>query len=373
MKDEPEHLLHKDNQALPPVIHTHDDETILARWLRRGVEKGASFWLLLAGSVAALAAVFYLLNAAASRTSPEASAWLQVIVPSAAGSVTSAKYEGQPTAIRPLLATADEHPGSPAADWALYQAGAYLYQEGLRELPANRDAGKPSLTQAAELFERVLKDSKADSPVRKLAQLGLARTLETRGELAEARDAYLKVASTYPDTPEATAAQRRAEQLNDPAVKQFYQDFGTEDFATFTPGAGLGAGRPGLGSGLPLGAPGLSAPMGSSLYPPAIPEGFQGAPTQPAAGSELPKAPFAGSPDAPKVEAPKADAPPLEAPPAAPADAPKPETSKVGTPAAPPDAPKAETPKVEAPAAPVEAPKPAEAPKADAPAPAPGR
>lgn len=348
MKDEPEHLLHKDDQAAPPVIHHHDDETLLARWLRRGMQKGAAFWLLLSGLIAALAAVIYLLNVLANRTPPEADAWLKVIVPSATGPVSSSKYEGMPTAVRPLLAAADEHPRTPAAAWALYQAASYLYQEGLRELPANRDAGKPSLTQAAELYERALKDAAADSPVRKFAQLGLARTLETRGELTEAREAYLKVASTWPDAPEATTAKRRAEQLADPEVQKFYQAFATENFSTFTPAGSAPAA--GADAGLPTGTPGLTRPLGSSLYPPAIPESFQGAPTQPAGA------------DAPRIEAP-AEPAKADAPAPAPADAPKVEAP-------------AETPKAEAPAAPVEAPKvetpaPAEAPKTEAPAEAP--
>ncbi len=269
MKDEPQHR-HK--EAAPTVIHNYEeDETVLARWLRRGLEKGASFWLLIGGVVVAASVAMVAANSWTNRRSESSQAWLEVMVPSAVSAAAEKDAKELPAEVRPLMKVAEDHPNTPAADWALYQAACYLYQEGLRDLPNNREAAKPILNQAYEMYERVSKAADEQSPLRRLAMMGMARALESRGELSEARDQYQQVATNWPDSELASQAKERAEKLNDPEVKKFYEEFYSQDFSRFTGGAGLGTGAgfgTGIGSGLPPGHPPIGGP-GLGLPPAA--------------------------------------------------------------------------------------------------------
>lgn len=303
MKDEPQHR-HKD--AAPTVIHDYEaNETLLAQWLKRGMEKGAGFWLLVIGAAVLVIGAFYFINAWAA-TPPKASqAWIDVMVTPAAGEVPE-KYADYPTRVQPLLQAADEYPDTSAASWARYQAGLYLYQDGLRELPNNRDSAKPALKQAYDLFEQVVDASDKDAPVRQMAMMAQARTLETRGELSEAREKYLQVAEEYPDV--AKVAKDRAALLATPEAKKFYEDFYAQDFTSFSPDGPPGLGTPG---GLPAGHP----PIGTPLIPPALPGFGESTPpsAEPSPGA-LPELPPTGTtppttPEAPKAAPPAGDLP----------------------------------------------------------------
>src|SRR4051795_5146522 len=61
------------------VIHHYgEDETLLAQWLRRGIEKGPGFWALVAGVIAVgLAAVLLLGRFSAGDTS-QYRAWIEL-------------------------------------------------------------------------------------------------------------------------------------------------------------------------------------------------------------------------------------------------------------------------------------------------------
>ncbi len=283
MKDEPQHR-HKDAAAAPTVIHDYQgEETLLAQWLRKGMEKGAGFWLLVLGAVVVLTGAFYVINGLASTPPKSSQAWLDVMVNSEGGDVPE-KYKDYPTRVQPLLRAADEYPDTPAAAWARYQAGLYLYQDGLRDLPNNRDAAKPALKQAYDLFEEVVDSAAKDDPVRQMALMAQARTLETRGELSEAREKYTQVAEEYPDV--AKVANERAERLGTPEAKTFYEDFYAQDFSSFMPDSPPGFGT---GGGLPAGHP----PIGTPMIPPALPGFGESAP--PAGAGTPPAEPPAGA------------------------------------------------------------------------------
>lgn len=310
MKDEPQHR-HK--EAASTVIHHYDeDETVLERWFRQGLEKGVSFWLLVGGVIVLAVVVMLLVNSWTSRRSETAQAWLEVMVPSTvADTGDEGSNKGLPDEVRPLLKVAEDHPNTPAADWALYQAACYLYQDGLRDLPNNRDAAKPILKQSYEYFERVTKSADKDSPLRRFALMGMARALEARGELSEAREEYQQVASNWPDSEIASQAKERAALLDKPEVKKFYEEFYSQDFSRFTSGSGLST-SDGDSLGLPPGHP----PIGTSdlglprALPPDLgtePTGLPPSPAQPARSAtglpELPDEIFApGSATSPATE-----------------------------------------------------------------------
>ncbi|HEU5116534.1 MAG TPA: hypothetical protein VFT74_07650 [Isosphaeraceae bacterium] len=260
MKDEPRHLHAPD--APPTVMHDPlADETILGRWLRQAMEKGARFWLLVTGVVVMGVAISYLLTAYTQAPSESSEAWMEVMVPGIeADRIVDKKYAAEPAPLQPLLAVADEHPDTPAAHWALIHAAGYLYQEGLRDLPRNRDVAKPSLNRAYDMYEKVAKAAPPSAPERMMALLGMARTLETRGELKEAREQYLEVAELFPKAPEAKHARERAKTLEDPEVKAFYDEFYKQDFSSQVSG-------PPSSSPLIPGLPADHPPLGSPMFP----------------------------------------------------------------------------------------------------------
>ncbi len=319
MKDEPRHLHAPD--APPTVIHDPTaDETVLARWLRQAMEKGSRFWLLVIGVIAIGVSVSYLLTSYANTPSESSQAWIEVMVPGVrTDRPVDKKYEGEPAPLQPLLAAADEHPGTPAAHWALIHAAGFLYQEGLRDLPRNRDAAKPSLNRAYDMYEKVAKSAEPKAPERLIALLGMARTLETRGELKEARELYLDAAESFPDSPESERAKTRAKTLKNPDVVAFYDEFYKQDFSSRV--SGPPSSSP-LLPGLPTGHPPIGEPMfpNSGLLP-GNTNTFPGSGLSPSPGLGLPLPPATGPATEP--------APTLPSDPFAPADsaAPKDEGS----------------------------------------------
>lgn len=309
MKDQPQHL-HKGG-AEPIVIHHESDETILAQWLKKALKKGPGFWLMILGGTALGLALVIGMSAWANRPSPDAKAWIDVMIPSAAPKdLGSTKYEGMPVAVRPLLALADQAPTSPASRWAILRAATLLYEEGLRDLPNQREAARPTLQQAIEQFDRVLALAPPDAPEALIAASGKARALETRGELDDAIKQYQEVARRWPGSPQAKAAEKRAKELAEPSVRKFYEDFYTLDLSKVP---ALGGTLPG-DTGLPGSA--FGTPLVPSLgdLPPLTGSGAltPGPATPPTMtpGGEFPKDLFAPeSPGGEPVKSPETDQP----------------------------------------------------------------
>jgi hypothetical protein len=341
MKDQPPQHFHKD--ALPTVIRDPAaDETLLAQWLRRGMEKGPGFWVLAVGAVIVLFGVFFVLNSLTSRPSPDATAWLEVMVPSTADAEAEGTISGADSKeVKALLKVASSFPASPAARWARYQAALRLYQEGIVDLPAKKDAARPVLKEALDTFQEVLDTAKADDPIRQFALMGLARCHEARGDLKEAREAYRKVAEEFAGQPVAKEARERAEALDRPEVVAFYDELYKGDFSKAVepaPPSPFGTGSPSFPSfgsstlQMPpdfdplapapptLGAPapgGATAPPAEGTLPPLPPPSSTDE-SKPEAGGELPSEPFAtnGSDAAAEPQPEPGATPPAEAAPA---------------------------------------------------------
>jgi tetratricopeptide (TPR) repeat protein len=306
MKDEPP-LRHKSHvQPSPTVIHHYeDDETLLARWLRRGYEKGAKFWFLVGGVAVVIAVLMVLVSGLSAGRSVTHQAWAELMM-----------AKGADDQVR----IAEAQAATPAAPWALLQAAEGRYDEGVRELPGNREAAGPLLNRAYELFEQAYReaDPKAElgDALKRLAALGMGRALEARNELERAKDQYRSVAKQWPDTPEGRQAARLAERLERPENVEFYKKlyaFKPKE-VTVPPGGtstlDLPFGHPPLdGPILPTG------PLPSSGVPiPPLPP--MSPPTTPAAppktgGGEFPGQVFENNP--PPAPAPATN-PPAEAP-----------------------------------------------------------
>lgn len=213
MKHEPPIRTHSDVEPPATVIHDYEeDQTLLARWLTRAMSKGPTFWMLAAGFVAVIFAVCYLVSGLTSGKSAGARAWEEVIL---AGSIEDfqrvATTEGETAAGR----------------WSALNAASRRYRDALGRLPADRAGAAPILTQALEDFRAIEDDPKSDDTLRRLAMIGIARTLETREELPDAVAQYEKVAAKWPNTDEGKSAAKRAERLKTPEAIAFYKKFGT--------------------------------------------------------------------------------------------------------------------------------------------------
>lgn len=213
MKHEPPIRTHSDVDPPATVIHHYEeDQTLLARWLKRAMSKGPTFWTLAAGSAAAIFAVGYLISGLTTGKSANTRAWEEVIL---AGSIED--YQ--------RIATTEGE--TAAGRWSALNAASRRYREALNRLPADRDGASPMLTQALEDFRAIEDDPKSDEILRRLAMIGVARTLETRQELSDAIAAYEKVAAKWPDTDEGKSAAKRAERLKTPEAIAFYKKFNT--------------------------------------------------------------------------------------------------------------------------------------------------
>ncbi|WP_435010488.1 tetratricopeptide repeat protein [Tundrisphaera lichenicola] len=209
MKDEP---VHEHEHLTPTVIHhPEEDMTILARWLQRGMEQGAKFWLLVGGVMVAITALVVISSGLAAGTSANGQAWIELIPAKTA--------EDQ-------LKVAEAFPKTPVAEWAKLRAAYEEYDNGLVDLttPGKKETAGPRLKKALDLFGQVAAEAPKESSQAIGAALGVARTLEARNELPEAIKQYKFVASNWAGTPEAKQAEEFAKALEDPENVRFYQE-----------------------------------------------------------------------------------------------------------------------------------------------------
>lgn len=299
MKDEPRspsrHLL---DHAIPTVIH-HEEENlpILARWLKRGMDKGPGFWIPLGALCLVVIGLGVLAGGLSLGRSTSDEAWNRLAL--AKDSADRVKV-------------AEEFPDAPAARWALLQAATETYNKGFRDLPSNREAAEPLLKKARTQFEQVVKQAPKDSPQARIAALGVARSLEAHNDLDKAITQYEYVAKTWPGSAEAKHAERLARALRKPENVAFYKELYTYKPVEATiPPMGTGGftfpAIPGAGGlNLPPNHPPVDGPTipASSFLPPLPTPGTSG--TMPARDSLL-DTPLPGDVFTPEATTPKAE------------------------------------------------------------------
>ena len=282
MKNEPSPRGHLPTDPPSTVIHhPEEDETLLAQWLRHVLAKGPSFWVLVGGAVVIAAGVAYLVGGITSGETETSRAWGQVMLAST------------PEEFQAIAETSEE---TRAGEWAGLLAASERYREGISRLPTDRDVAAPLLSQALEGFRTLADDPKGDAMLRRLAMVGVARTLETRDELPDAISTYSKIAEMWPDTGDGKASAARAKLLAEPVATTFYKQF--SEFKARSSSTTIGP-RGTNRIDLPPGHPGLDG--GAMPAPPLI--GGGPADTVPSPEGELPRDVFQ------KAEPPRADVP----------------------------------------------------------------
>jgi hypothetical protein len=258
LPQEPKHL----HEHEATEIHDpHADETLLGAWLRRTLEKGPYAWILAGCLISLMCLIWIVMSTLGTKRSTASQTWAELIL---APDVAARAKLGATTV-------------GPASSWALLQSAEARYTEAFRDLPANRDAALPLLTAAYDLFRQARDKAETGSPARRMAALGMARTLEARGDLDGAVGQYQEVARDFPDTPEGREATGLADRLRKPEVIKFYQEFSA--YKPAQPGLpglpglpnlpnlpGLPAGHPAL-DGPTVPAPGLTPPTSVTLPP----------------------------------------------------------------------------------------------------------
>lgn len=241
----PKHLL---TEHEPTVLHhPEEDETILARWLRKGLEQGTMFWLGLAALLATVLGIWLVTTLYANREPAQAKTWKELIL-------------AEDTAKRAELGKSST---GPVASWALIQAAETRYMEGFQDLPQNRDSALEKMKAAYDLFLQAREKSAAGTHDRFYASMGLARTLEARGEVDDAIKQYDELATAWADTPLGEEAKRYSERLNKPASREYYKEF-----AVFQPTPAILPPGGSLDLGLPLpGLPGGSRTLPGNVIP----------------------------------------------------------------------------------------------------------
>lgn len=295
MKNDELHARPKHLQEHAPTVihHPEEDETLLARWLRKALASGPRFWLALAGIVLALVGIWALSTFVVTGESTTGQAWKQLMLAEDA---------------KERVRLAQQAP-EPAASWALLQAAEAQYMLGFQDLPQNRAVALEKLKTAHDQFRDAYRKAPEGSPQRSLAALGIARTLEARGEVDQAIEQYQQVVKIAGKTDIARRAEELLTRLKDPASRQFY-----EELAKFQPTTATLP--PGGSTSFPFNVPGgstanpLPFPMNLPSPPAGAPELTPPAstPTAPPATSTLPTEPFA--PAEPKPETPTEPAPP---------------------------------------------------------------
>ena len=241
----------------------------------------------------------------------------------------------------------------------LYQADALL-SAGIANLFDDREEAQTQLAEALRLYETVAAAS-GDTLTRSRAQLGVARTYESLGDVEQAQTAYRAVIAIDESDAITTLAEQRIEYLNSPMTQEFFAWFEQQDFSPADPAL-----PPDLPSDTslpsfpdldlddlsPLQVPDEMTPDPAAETPPS-PE-TPAAPASPETPSEPTAVPAADPPapaadsDLPAEDSPKEDAAtePEDAPAA---DSPAPDSPAEDTPAA--EVPDAEAADAEAPAA----------------------
>jgi tetratricopeptide (TPR) repeat protein len=127
-----------------------------------------------------------------------------------------------------LFKVAEDYPSSKAASMANLAAADLQLFQGCGMLFVNKASANQQLNNAAELYQRVLEQSKSDI-VRQQATFGLAKTRESQGKLETAMKLYTEVTTKWPNTGYSSMASRRVEDLKRNSTKAIYDKFAQFD------------------------------------------------------------------------------------------------------------------------------------------------
>jgi len=126
-----------------------------------------------------------------------------------------------------LADVVNQHPGTPAADWARLVQAEMALNEGTQLLFVDRDRATPRIQAAADGYtELLLRRTKGLLAER--ATFGLAKANESLGRIDEARNGYEAVAADYPEGALAPLARQRSKSLAGESAREWYEWFAAQ-------------------------------------------------------------------------------------------------------------------------------------------------
>jgi len=195
--------------------------------------------------------------------------------------LSRAMASGNPSALDDV---AENHAGSTVGALAALVSADQRFAEGCRLLFVNKASAMEELNKAVSLYELVLQRRGTPS-LWPRATYKLAMAKEAKGTAAEIEEAvklYEEVAKQWPGCAFAAAAAERAEQLKQPAIKEFY-----DRFAHFNPKPITPPGPGDMPAFDPAGLPAETPPLAPKVSEESVPK----APEETAAKSSEASAP----------------------------------------------------------------------------------
>ena len=278
----------------------------LADWLGHSYHTAKPFSKTVLAVIVAVVVVagtaWFLMNRAASKRS---AAWDRYFV---------AAQSGQPD--EGLRSVIEEHPNTPAAQWAKIHFADTSLQQGIDSLFTDRTQAKEKLEEALANYTEVADDS-SDAALNQRSLYGVAVTNEALGNFDEARSGYETVIEKHPNGLYAVRSKERLDDLNQSSTKEF-----NEWFASFEPPKpAKGPGRPGEKPDFDFLPEAPTNPKGTSVLD-GLPT--SGADKLPSAADKLPEGESAtGAEKAGEGEQPAETPPPAAPEPPAAPDAPE--------------------------------------------------
>ena len=171
------------------------------------------------------------------------------------------------------LAKNEAYKGTEMANWALVIAADRHLAAGCRDLFINKADAKDHLRSAVEQYTKVLEQT-GQSSLMNRATFGLARALESQGELDAAVKQYEKVVDEWPNGAYTKMAEQQIRLLNTKSMRYNYAQLAEYD-PKFDLQAAPGPTETFGPSGDPLAPGGPTPPPGEPpLFEPMIDDGF---------------------------------------------------------------------------------------------------
>ena len=126
-----------------------------------------------------------------------------------------------PSAAERLADISARYAGTSVAQWARLSLADMELNRGTSLVLNDKKEARDELRKATNDYQTLLAESR-DPTILERATFGLARAHEAMGELDKARTEYLSIAKQWPDSVFAGTATARAEDLDRPATKEFY-------------------------------------------------------------------------------------------------------------------------------------------------------
>ncbi|MEZ6112586.1 MAG: hypothetical protein R3C99_16470 [Pirellulaceae bacterium] len=127
--------------------------------------------------------------------------------------------------VESLTEVHERHAGKEAGFWALQKVADEELGRGTRLLFRDREQANEALKVARKNYEAVKANAKRGSLLEQRSIFGLAQTLESMGELDDAKKQYKALASAAPESSLGKEAQQRLDSLENESTERFYAWF----------------------------------------------------------------------------------------------------------------------------------------------------